>query len=128
MAPAGLSRCSRSIAGEGLRREPGREPAGDADLRLRPVPRRVLLPWDRKTLTYPWKNGLKADEIQAYYDEGANFADEKPYKDWMHAESGAPVLKERHPEFEPWNQGIHARSGWRARTATCPTSARVRSR
>ncbi|HEU5220007.1 MAG TPA: ammonia-forming cytochrome c nitrite reductase subunit c552, partial [Gemmatimonadales bacterium] len=66
---------------------------------------------DRKTLTYPWKNGLKADEIEAYYDDGANFADGKPYKDWIHAESGAPVLKAQHPEFELWNQGIHSRSG-----------------
>jgi nitrite reductase (cytochrome c-552) len=40
----------------------------------------------------------------AYYDaEG--------FKDWEHAESGAPVLKAQHPEFEMWNQGIHARSG-----------------
>ena len=66
---------------------------------------------DHKLLTYPWKNGLKADEIEAYYDDGANFADGKPYKDWVHAESGAPVLKAQHPEFELWNQGIHARSG-----------------
>ncbi len=29
----------------------------------------------------------------------------------MHAETGAPVLKAQHPEFEMWNQGIHARSG-----------------
>jgi nitrite reductase (cytochrome c-552) len=44
------------------------------------------------------------DEILAYYDaEG--------FKDWEHAESGAPVLKAQHPEFEMWNQGIHARSG-----------------
>ena len=27
------------------------------------------------------------------------------------AESGAPVLKAQHPEFERWSQGIHARSG-----------------
>jgi nitrite reductase (cytochrome c-552) len=25
--------------------------------------------------------------------------------------TGAPVLKAQHPEFEMWNQGIHARSG-----------------
>jgi nitrite reductase (cytochrome c-552) len=54
---------------------------------------------------------LKADEIEAYYDDGANFADGKPFKDWVHAESGAPVLKAQHPEFELWNQGIHSRSG-----------------
>jgi nitrite reductase (cytochrome c-552) len=29
----------------------------------------------------------------------------------MHAETGAPILKAQHPEFEMWNQGIHARSG-----------------
>ena len=29
----------------------------------------------------------------------------------MHKISGAPVLKAQHPEFELYNQGIHARSG-----------------
>jgi nitrite reductase (cytochrome c-552) len=59
---------------------------------------------EEKRLTYPWHNGLKVEQILAYYDaEG--------FKDWQHAESGAPVLKAQHPEFEMWNQGIHARSG-----------------
>jgi|KBSMisStaDraftv2_1062788.scaffolds.fasta_scaffold22713_3 nitrite reductase (cytochrome c-552) len=66
---------------------------------------------DRKTVTYPWKNGLKVDEIEAYYDDGANFADGKPFKDWIHAEAGTQVLKAQHPEFELWNQGVHSRSG-----------------
>jgi nitrite reductase (cytochrome c-552) len=57
-----------------------------------------------KRLTYPWFKGLKADEILAYYDEVG-------FSDWEHAETGAPVLKAQHPEFEMWNQGIHARSG-----------------
>jgi nitrite reductase (cytochrome c-552) len=57
-----------------------------------------------KRLTYPWEKGLKADEILAYYEQNG-------FKDWTHAESGAPVLKAQHPEFEMWNQGIHARSG-----------------
>ena len=57
-----------------------------------------------KRLTYPWDKGLKADEILAYYEETG-------FKDWTHAESGAPVLKAQHPEFEMWSQGIHARSG-----------------
>ncbi len=48
--------------------------------------------------------GLKADEILAYYEENG-------FKDWTHAESGAPTLKAQHPEFELWNQGIHAKSG-----------------
>jgi nitrite reductase (cytochrome c-552) len=57
-----------------------------------------------KRLTYPWSKGLKVEEITAYYDE-------VNHKDWTHAETGAPVLKAQHPEFEMWNQGIHARSG-----------------
>jgi nitrite reductase (cytochrome c-552) len=57
-----------------------------------------------KRLTYPWDKGLKADEILAYYEETG-------FSDWTHAESGAPVLKAQHPEFEMWNQGVHARSG-----------------
>ncbi|ABC80685.1 ammonia-forming cytochrome c nitrite reductase subunit c552 [Anaeromyxobacter dehalogenans] len=57
-----------------------------------------------KRLTFPWSKGLKADEIVSYYDEVG-------FKDWVHKESGAPALKAQHPEFEMWNQGIHARSG-----------------
>jgi nitrite reductase (cytochrome c-552) len=57
-----------------------------------------------KRLTYPWDKGLRADEILAYYQENG-------FRDWQHAESGAPALKAQHPEFEMWNQGIHARSG-----------------
>lgn len=57
-----------------------------------------------KRLVYPWANGLKADQILAYY-EGAQFSD------WTHADTGGGVLKAQHPEFELWNQGIHARSG-----------------
>ncbi|MBL8148530.1 MAG: ammonia-forming cytochrome c nitrite reductase subunit c552 [Blastocatellia bacterium] len=57
-----------------------------------------------KRLVYPWAKGLKVDDIISYYDEVA-------FKDWTHAETGAPALKAQHPEFELWNQGIHARSG-----------------
>jgi len=57
-----------------------------------------------KRLTYPWTKGLKADQILAYYEEIG-------FKDWTHAETGANVLKAQHPEFEMWNQGVHARSG-----------------
>ncbi|MGH8070006.1 MAG: ammonia-forming cytochrome c nitrite reductase subunit c552 [Candidatus Entotheonellia bacterium] len=57
-----------------------------------------------KRLVYPWVKGLKVEEVLAYYDEAG-------FKDWTHAETGAPVLKAQHPEFELWSQGIHARSG-----------------
>ena len=57
-----------------------------------------------KQLTYPWAEGLKVEEIESYYNRTG-------YKDWVHAETGAPVLKAQHPEFELWNQGVHAKSG-----------------
>jgi nitrite reductase (cytochrome c-552) len=57
-----------------------------------------------KRLVYPWSKGLKVEQIMAYYEETG-------HKDWTHAETGAPALKAQHPEFEMWNQGIHARSG-----------------
>jgi nitrite reductase (cytochrome c-552) len=57
-----------------------------------------------KTLTFPWSRGLTADSILSYYDSTG-------HKDWVHAVSGAPVLKAQHPEFEMYNQGVHARSG-----------------
>ena len=57
-----------------------------------------------KRLVYPWAKGLQVENILAFYDE-------QKFKDWDHANTGAPVLKAQHPEFEMWNQGIHARSG-----------------
>jgi nitrite reductase (cytochrome c-552) len=57
-----------------------------------------------KVLTYPWGKGLRADQEEAWYDEAG-------FSDWTHKDSGAPVLKAQHPEFEMWSQGIHARSG-----------------
>jgi nitrite reductase (cytochrome c-552) len=60
-----------------------------------------------RIVTHPWTKGLKADEIEQYYDQAG-------FRDWDHAETGAPVLKAQHPQFEMWSQGVHARSG-----ATC---------
>ncbi len=59
---------------------------------------------DQKLVTHPWNNGLRVEQIEAYYDQAG-------YKDWTHKETGAAVLKAQHPEFEMWSQGIHARSG-----------------
>jgi nitrite reductase (cytochrome c-552) len=59
---------------------------------------------DEKRLTYPWAKGLTVDKIADYYDEVG-------FKDWVHEETGTEQLKAQHPEFEMWNQGIHARSG-----------------
>ncbi|MDO8526566.1 MAG: ammonia-forming cytochrome c nitrite reductase subunit c552 [Deltaproteobacteria bacterium] len=57
-----------------------------------------------KRLTYPWFKGFKIEDMLAYYDEVG-------HKDWVHAETGAEMLKAQHPEFEMFNQGIHARAG-----------------
>ena len=57
-----------------------------------------------KRLVYPWAKGLTVDSIMAYYDSTG-------HSDWTHAVSGAKVLKAQHPEFELYNQGIHARAG-----------------
>jgi nitrite reductase (cytochrome c-552) len=57
-----------------------------------------------KVVTYPWANGLKVEEIEAYYDAEA-------FTDFVHAETGDKVLKAQHPEFELWSQGVHARAG-----------------
>jgi nitrite reductase (cytochrome c-552) len=57
-----------------------------------------------KRLVYPWAKGLKIDDMYAYYEA-------EKHRDWTHADSGAATLKAQHPEFEMWNQGIHARSG-----------------
>jgi nitrite reductase (cytochrome c-552) len=57
-----------------------------------------------KAVTYPWSKGLKIENIEAYYDE-------IKFSDWKHAETGAGVLKAQHPEFELYNQGVHARAG-----------------
>src|SRR5690606_5244512 len=55
-------------------------------------------------LTYPWHNGLRIEQIEKYYDDIG-------FYDWTHGITGAPMLKAQHPEFELWNQGIHAQAG-----------------
>ncbi|HYH00703.1 MAG TPA: ammonia-forming cytochrome c nitrite reductase subunit c552 [Terriglobales bacterium] len=57
-----------------------------------------------KRLTYPWDKGLKVEQIVAQENQDK-------VVEWTHAETGAQVFKARHPEFETWSQGVHARSG-----------------
>ena len=59
---------------------------------------------DNKLLTFPWEKGLNIDNINDYYDEYG-------FKDWTHKETGAPMLKMQHPEFELYSAGLHAQSG-----------------
>jgi len=65
---------------------------------------------NKMTLTYPWKHGLQMEELERTWEETV-FPDGSPFADYVHGETGAPVFKAQHPEFEMWSQGIHARSG-----------------
>ncbi len=65
---------------------------------------------DKDVLTFPWGNGLRAEDLESFWDE-STFPDGTPFYDYVHGETGAEVLKVQHPEFELWSQGIHARSG-----------------
>ncbi len=61
---------------------------------------------DKKTnyLIFPWDKGLKADDFEKYYEQ-------HPHEDWVHAISGAKMLKMQHPDYEVFQQGIHAFRG-----------------
>jgi nitrite reductase (cytochrome c-552) len=49
-------------------------------------------------LTFPWANGTRFDDMETYYDELS--VNGEPFKDWVHPDSGAPLIKAQHPEFE----------------------------
>lgn len=61
-------------------------------------------------LTFPWSKGLTVDSIESFWN-ATKIHDTARFYDFVHKETGAEVLKAQHPEFELWNQGIHARSG-----------------
>ena len=56
------------------------------------------------TVTFPWDNGFKGENIEEYYD-GISFVD------WTHTISKAPMLKAQHPDYELYTTGIHGRRG-----------------
>ena len=55
-------------------------------------------------LTFPWDNGMSAEDMEEYYDE-------IEFKDWTHAISKAPMLKAQHPGYELYLTGTHASRG-----------------
>jgi nitrite reductase (cytochrome c-552) len=58
-----------------------------------------------KYLTFPWENGRKIEDIAKYYQE-------EGFKDWDHPDSGAPMIKMQHPEFEFYtNESTHFMAG-----------------
>ncbi len=46
-----------------------------------------------KYLVFPWSEGTTVDDISAYYAA-------LEFKDWEHPQSGAPMIKIQHPEYE----------------------------
>ena len=54
------------------------------------------------TVTFPWANGFKGENIEEYYDLTG-------FSDWIHAISKAPMLKAQHPDYELYIAGIHGR-------------------
>jgi nitrite reductase (cytochrome c-552) len=56
-------------------------------------------------LVFPWDEaGVNADAQEA-------FLDRVQHVDWVHALSRAPMIKVQHPDWELFQQGIHARRG-----------------
>ena len=55
-------------------------------------------------LTFPWKDGLTAEDMIKYYDD-------IEFSDWTHSISKAPMLKAQHPDYEVYMTGIHAKRG-----------------
>jgi nitrite reductase (cytochrome c-552) len=56
------------------------------------------------TVTFPWNNGFKGEDVEAYYDS-IDFADFK------NALSRTPILKAQHPDYELFTTGIHYQRG-----------------
>lgn len=64
----------------------------------------------KMTLTYPWSNGLRMEDLEQEWEE-TEFQEGGKFFDYVHKETGTKVFKAQHPEFELWSQGIHARAG-----------------
>ncbi len=71
---------------------------------------------NKMTLTFPWSNGLKMEDLEQEWEQTV-FPDAEDgskggeFYDYVHKETGTKVFKAQHPEFELWSQGIHARAG-----------------
>lgn len=55
-------------------------------------------------LTLPWSEGTRIEDIQEFYDS-------YDFSDWTHAETGSPMIKIQHPEFELYTTSLHYESG-----------------
>ncbi len=55
-------------------------------------------------LTFPWDGGTNPEQIYAYYQALG-------FKDWEHPDSGVPMLKAQHPEYEMFQDSPHEAAG-----------------
>ncbi|WP_371371470.1 ammonia-forming cytochrome c nitrite reductase subunit c552 [Sporomusa aerivorans] len=56
---------------------------------------------------FPWDKGLTPQQMYEYYATKPNgFA-----QDFVHPDSGVPVLKAQHPDYEEWQNGVHGQFG-----------------
>lgn len=51
-----------------------------------------------KVLTVPWANGTKIDNIVKYYEDSG-------FADWTYPDTGIPMLKAQHPDYEIFSAG-----------------------
>jgi nitrite reductase (cytochrome c-552) len=59
---------------------------------------------EEKYLTFPWDDGIVAEEVETYYDRVEHI-------DFVHDLSRAPIIKAQHPDWELAQFGIHAERG-----------------
>ncbi|MCL2089966.1 MAG: ammonia-forming cytochrome c nitrite reductase subunit c552 [Micrococcales bacterium] len=68
-----------------------------------------------KTLTFPWHNGTDINGAWTYYQNveitGADGTVTTGFTDFKSGISGASVVKAQHPEYEAWDQSVHAANG-----------------
>lgn len=59
---------------------------------------------ENKVLTFPWEDGKNIDDIDYYYERIG-------FTDWTHADTGAPMIKIQHPEYEMFTTSTHYEAG-----------------
>ncbi len=56
---------------------------------------------DKQYLTFPWDEGMSIEGMESYYKKTGHV-------DFVHAISGAKMIKMQHPDYEVYSKGIHA--------------------
>jgi nitrite reductase (cytochrome c-552) len=60
---------------------------------------------DDKYLTFPWALGTRIENISAYYQK-------EGFKDWEYPDTGTPMIKMQHPDFEMFTaDSTHYKAG-----------------